>query len=151
MRSVNQRKHRNHPFLTLLEKKEKGEKAHRKSTENKAAIETHQYLEHDAIDGQSLTKNRGKTAKYPRQYSINRNNAINHSFMDLGREAKTKRSLLEENTELRKKLEHIALNKHLKKDPIAKKISTEFEKEMYWTGSHTYMISGIKLQYQKIK
>ena len=70
--------------------------------------------------------------------------------MDLGRDLKSKRSLLEENSELKKKLEHIALNKH-RKDPVVRKMSTEFEKEMYWGGSQTYMISGVKLQYQKIK
>ena len=94
---------------------------------------------------------RGKTAKQVRNHSINKNYAINQSFMDLAKETKSKRSLLEENTDLKKKLEQISLGRNGKKDFGARKLSNEFEKEMYWSGSQTYMISGIKLQYQKMK
>lgn len=71
--------------------------------------------------------------------------------MDLGKELKSKKTLIEENNELRKKIEHFSSNKPAKKYSIPKKISTEFEKELYWSGSHSYMISGVKLQYQKMK
>lgn len=42
-------------------------------------------------------------------------------------------------------------NKTSRRGSTAKKLSTEFEKELYWKGSQSYMISGIKLQYQKMK
>ena len=48
---------------------------------------------------------RGKTAKQVRNNSINRNHAANQSFMELGKELKSKRSLIEENNDLKKKLE----------------------------------------------
>jgi hypothetical protein len=32
-----------------------------------------------------------------------------------------------------------------------KQLGMEFEKELYWAGSKTHMISGIKYQYQKLK
>lgn len=32
-----------------------------------------------------------------------------------------------------------------------RQLGMEFEKELYWAGSKTHMISGIKYQYQKLK
>jgi hypothetical protein len=142
---LNQRKHRGHPFLTLLERK-----PIKKSSEAKYHMETAHNIEPEPSE-HALTKYRGRSVKQARNYSINKNMAINHSFIDLGKEAKTKRTLIEENSELKKKLDQLSHSKNFKRDAMSRKISIEFEKEMYWNGSQTYMISGVKLQYQKMK
>ena len=42
-------------------------------------------------------------------------------------------------------------NRTNKRASMSKKISSEFEKELYWNGNQSYMIAGIKNQYQKMK
>ena len=38
-----------------------------------------------------------------------------------------------------------------KNSKYTKQFNREFEKKMYWNGTNSYMISGVKAQYDKLK
>lgn len=38
-----------------------------------------------------------------------------------------------------------------KNSKYTKQFNREFEKKMYWNGPNTYMISGVKAQYERLK
>jgi hypothetical protein len=105
---------------------------------------------HHPSDQNMQPKSRNKSFVRAKE-SSNLDIAVNLSFKDLGKELKSKRTLVEENEDLKKKLETLMHNKSSRRGSTAKKMSTEFEKEIYWNGTQSYMISGIKLQYQKMK
>lgn len=74
---------------------------------------------------------------------------------------KDREQLFEENLHLRQQInklkDELAKNKtkienlSSKNHRYTKQFNREFEKKMYWNGSNSYLISGIKAQYQKLK
>ena len=65
--------------------------------------------------------------------------------------------MFEENLHLKQKINKLEsemglqrskmLMQQKKTHQFTKKLGREFEKELYWTGSHDHLISGIKAQY----
>lgn len=87
---LSQRRQKHFPVKTL---RERLETANRKSHEAKDMFETVNEGNIKQADDPSLSKFRGKSLKAAK-YSINHNIGINHSFMDLGKEMKSKKTLI---------------------------------------------------------
>ena len=76
---LNQRRQKHHPFLTILDK---GKQYQKKSVDLNNGVETANNFEED---DNTLNKYRGRSFKQRKSQSINKNIAINLSFMNIGK------------------------------------------------------------------